>query len=507
MRTPSRWVRDFVVFPPGKSMAPYQADSMDELAEHHRLAIRSMHGAGKTALVAWTILWFALTRDLAGIQWKIPTLASVKRQLEHFLWPEIHLWSARIRWDLLGRPPFTANELLRLRLRLAYGEAWAQTATDPSKIEGAHATHLLYVFEEAKVVADPMWDAAEGAFSGAGEDTDAEAWALATSTPGRKSGRFYKIHQRSRGYEDWRARHVKLAEAVAAGQVSADWAMARARQWRPGSALFQNRVLGNFADDTANVVIPLEWVEAAVERWHELAENQVDLGPVIASGLDLARGGEDESVLGLTCADAVLDPIRPVEMTAPTMAGRVRLELARMPGRPSVLVDADGLGAGYYDAIRDHADYLDRTHAFHANAATKWRDYTGELRFANVRAAAWWALREELDPNHPDGPPTLALPPDDLLTGDLTEPTWREGPGGRILIESKDEIRKRLGRSTDTGDAVVQARWAVRLGAVGVVTAESHRIPLGAPGMGDLRRSGDVAGPGGGDWSPAKVGF
>jgi hypothetical protein len=47
------------------------------------------------------------------------------------------------------------------------------------------------------------------------------------------------------------------------------------------------------------------------------------------------------------------------------------------------------------------------------------------------------------------------------LTGDLTAPHWRVMSGGKILIESKDEIRKRLGRSTDDGDAVVQAYYEV----------------------------------------------
>jgi rubrerythrin len=51
------------------------------------------------------------------------------------------------------------------------------------------------------------------------------------------------------------------------------------------------------------------------------------------------------------------------------------------------------------------------------------------------------------------------LPPDDLLTGDLTTPHWRVMSGGRIQVESKDDIRKRLGRSTDDGDAVVMAMW------------------------------------------------
>lgn len=79
---------------------------------------------------------------------------------------------------------------------------------------------------------------------------------------------------------------------------------------------------------------------------------------------------------------------------------------------------------------------------------------SGEPGFANCRSAAWWTLRELLDPANGW---EIALPADDLLTGDLTAVKWRVTSAGRIQVESKEEIRKRLGRSTDHGDAVIQA--------------------------------------------------
>lgn len=63
-------------------------------------------------------------------------------------------------------------------------------------------------------------------------------------------------------------------------------------------------------------------------------------------------------------------------------------------------------------------------------------------------------MRELLDPS---AGATLALPDDDELVGDLCAPKWRINSTGRIQVESKDDIRKRLGRSTDLGDAVVMA--------------------------------------------------
>ena len=76
-----------------------------------------------------------------------------------------------------------------------------------------------------------------------------------------------------------------------------------------------------------------------------------------------------------------------------------------------------------------------------------------QLKFVNKRAETWWKLREALDPTYGSN---VALPPDPSLRADLTSPTWKLTPRG-IQIESKDEIRKRLGRSPDKGDAVVLA--------------------------------------------------
>jgi hypothetical protein len=80
------------------------------------------------------------------------------------------------------------------------------------------------------------------------------------------------------------------------------------------------------------------------------------------------------------------------------------------------------------------------------------KDRSEELGFANLRSAAWWGLRERLDPAFGA---TLALPPDDRLTGDLMAPKWRMLSGGKIQVESKADIVKRLGRSPDDGDAVM----------------------------------------------------
>jgi hypothetical protein len=116
------------------------------------------------------------------------------------------------------------------------------------------------------------------------------------------------------------------------------------------------------------------------------------------------------------------------------------------------MIDVIGIGAGPYDRLREQER---KVYAFNAAEATEMRDRSKELQFADKRSAAWWNMRELLDPAYDS---EVALPPCDILTGDLTAP--RRGKmtsAGKLRVESKDDIRKRLGRSTDDGDAVVTA--------------------------------------------------
>jgi hypothetical protein len=440
---------DRVRFDPGERPTEYQLEALHMLGERRRASARGPHGLGKTALSSWVILWFVDTRERAGVDWKVVTTAGSWSQLRNFLWPEVHKWYPRVvspalRWR-------EGSELLQMSIKLRSGQAFAVASNRPELIEGAHADQLLYVYDEAKSILPATFDASEGAFSGAGvAGRDAFAWA--GSTPGAPVGRFADIHHRRPGYEDWWAKHVTLAEAMAAGRISEEWAAQRARQWGPDSAIYRNRVLGEFAAEDANVVIPLAWVEKAVERWRDLAGGYA---PFVNVGVDVARYGEDRTVLAVRHGDAIsrIDAHHREDtaQTAGRVAGVLRASGQNMAHAEAV-VDVIGLGAGVVDILR--AQGWRRIVAFNAAGRSQHVDRSGELGFANRRAAAWWHLREALDPAFDS---TIALPPDDDLIGDLVTPLYRVGAGGRLVIESKDDIRKRLGRSTDKGDAVVQA--------------------------------------------------
>jgi len=456
MYDPVGWVRDVIDWQPGEGLAAYQEDVLSLLAKERRVAARGPHGLGKTGMAALGVLWFATTRDAAGIDWKVLTTASAWRHLSVYLFPEIHKWARRIKWHMLGRPPFRENaELLVHNIKLRYGAASAVASTKPELIEGAHADSLLYLIDEAKIVPDGTWDAIEGAFSGGKTSGLPEAFVFAISTPGPPSGRFYDIHSRKPGFEDWFVRHVTLAEAVAAGRISPDWAEQRARQWGRDSAIYANRVLGEFHASDEDSVIPLSWVEAAVERWHlwDQAGRPALEGRQFL-GVDVARAGGDSTVLAYRTGLAYTElETHDREDTMETTA-RVQAAVGRRPGTVPV-VDSMGVGGGVVDRLRE----LDEPVLAYTGAAkSRMRSRDGEWGFNNTRSAAYWRTRELLDPAFD---PALMLPPDDLLLADLTAPTWavKTGRPPTIQIEPKDDLIKRLGRSPDRGDAVVMGLY------------------------------------------------
>lgn len=476
---PVAFVHDCFEWKPGEGPNAYQDEILSMYPASIRVAVRGPHGIGKTAMIAWLVHWFALTRDTAGVDWKMPTTASVWRQLSNFLWPEIHKWARALQWEQIGRAPYNERtELQTLQLNLATGSAFAVASDTPSSIEGTHADSVFYIFDEAKTIPSETFDAAEGAFSGAGPETKLEAFGFAGSTPGEPLGRFAEIHQRKPGLEAWRPVHVTLDQAIQAGRISASWAAEKVIQWGEGSAVYQNRVLGEFAADSAQTIIPLAWIEAANERWKflqaRIQDDPAALGSFTNVGVDVADGGEDDTVLALRYGDAIQELRRyPVGDTMET-TGRVVAVLRGSSSEPSqagqAIVDVIGIGAGVVARLRELGYIVD---AFNAAERADSTDFSGELAFANRKAEAWWGLRERLDPARGS---MLALPPDDLLTGDLAAPRWRISSGGKVVVESKDDLRKRIGRSTDAGDAVVMA-FASRHRPAVIASASNMVLP------------------------------
>ncbi len=440
---PVAWVHDFI---PSFDLVEYQAEILDSLARTHRVATRAPRGAGKTAPASLATLWFANTFD--GLDWKVVATAGGWRQLIKFLWPEIHKWARAIDFEKLGRPRYTNLELQGMSLKLTTGEAFGVASDNPDLIEGAHAENLLTIIDEAKAVPAKSWDAIEGYFSDPGHKL-----VLALSVPGEPAGRFHEIHSRKPGYEEWTSIHVTTERALAAGRIEQDWVDARGRQWGEDSPLYRTYVKAEFAG-SEDAAIPLAWIEAAQGRWTE-----EQTAPLIQIGVDVADTGEDQTVIGKLHGTRVAeleyhDERGAVGEGVQATVGHVWKATGFGAATVPVVVDSIGVGAGVVGQLREKGVNVV---GFNAGEATDWTDESTELRFVNKRSAAWWNLREIL---HPDNPTPISLPPDELLVGDLASPKWLPvTSGGKVRLEPKADIKKRLGRSPDSGDTLAMLFW------------------------------------------------
>lgn len=199
-------------------------------------------------------------------------------------------------------------------------------------------------------------------------------------------------------------------------------------------------------------VIPTRWVMEAMERWRKGPKPD---RPLDVLGADIARGGDDKMVLAGKRGhwyDALIKYPGHMVQDGPIGANFILLAIAG-EGQPVISVDGIGIGSSVFDSLMQRNTPKVFSQIFSEGADGR-RDKTGRLEFLNLRAWAYWNLREALDPSNGHN---LCLPDDDELLADLTTPLWSQMPTGKIKVESKEDIKKRLGRSTDCGDAVVLA--------------------------------------------------
>jgi hypothetical protein len=116
-----------------------------------------------------------------------------------------------------------------------------------------------------------------------------------------------------------------------------------------------------------------------------------------------------------------------------------------------VNIDSGGVGASAFDISRGLGL---RVVGINFGAGSDARDKTGSFGFMNLRAEMYWRFREALAPEAEE---PIALPPDGELEADLAAPKWTMRLSG-VQVESKDDIKKRIGRSPDRADAVVLAK-------------------------------------------------
>jgi hypothetical protein len=201
-------------------------------------------------------------------------------------------------------------------------------------------------------------------------------------------------------------------------------------------------------EDATNQVIRSAWISEAQGRWKPDGGQGLKM---LTLGVDVAQGGADETVLAALYGTwfAPLIKLRGID----TANGPAVAALVVQHVRDGAQINID-LTGGWGGSARDHLAALGmRLEPVIFSQGSGARTKDGLFTFANKRSELWWQFREALDPVTGDG---IALPPDRRLAAQLAAPTWTLR-GDAILIESKDEIRKRLGTSTDDADAVILA--------------------------------------------------
>ena len=199
-------------------------------------------------------------------------------------------------------------------------------------------------------------------------------------------------------------------------------------------------------EDDAMQVIPTQWVEIAQARWTKPAR----LEPMDSLGVDIARGGRDNTVLarrhGMWFDEAIVYPGAQTP-NGPTTAGLI---MAAMRDTAPIHLDVIGVGSSPYDFLNDAGQDVYGVNVAEKSFAT---DQSGRLNFANKRSELWWKMREALDPANNTG---IYLPKDQQLFADLCAPTWKLR-GSSIQVESREDIIKRIGRSPDWASAYLLA--------------------------------------------------
>jgi len=214
-------------------------------------------------------------------------------------------------------------------------------------------------------------------------------------------------------------------------------------------------------------VIPTAWVDAAMNRW----QPRHGKGPMDSMGVDVARGGRDKTVISRrhgSWFDELLTFPGTQTPDGPTVAA---LAISNRRDLSPVHIDIVGWGSAAYDFLKSN-----EVQVIGMNGASGTTERTADktLEFVNMRAQVWWRMREALDPLNTN---PIALPNDSALRADLCAPRWLLRSNG-ILVEAKEDIIKRIGRSPDAGDAVCLANMATRKQA----SARNRRVEY-ADGM------------------------
>lgn len=447
-----------------------QQNIIDSVQHYPRTAVASGTARGKDYVSACACLCFLFltpTFDKEGRligNTKVAMTAPTGRQVEEIMMPEVSRLYKR-----LGVLP---GRLLSDGIKTDY-EEWFLTGfkSDDKNVEawsGFHAVNTMFAVTEASGISETVFSAIEG-------NLQNNSRLLIVFNPNTTSGyaaramvseRFKKFRLSSLDAEN-----VKAKKVIFQGQVDYEWVSDKVSSWcqtiseqdkieeegdflwegkwyRPND-LFRVKVLGMFPKVGEDTLIPYEWIEAANKRWDEREHKELTKGRRKV-GVDVAGMGRDSSVI----CERVEDVVFPFQVHQ--SGGRadhmhiVGIVANKANQYTDVYIDTIGEGAGCYSRLEE----LKASNVFSckfSEGTGKLSDATGQRNFVNMRAYCYWAMRDWLDPRNNTN---ACLPRDERLIEEMIDIRWQYQSTGKIQIEAKEEIKKRLKRSPDRADAL-----------------------------------------------------
>ena len=464
----ARWENDPVGFIEdglGETLWSKQKDILQSLLENKRTAIPACHAPGKSHLAARAIAWWISVHP-PGTAVAIST-ASTFRQVRNIMWAQV-------------RKVHTANnlpgEILTTEWKMdgtvvAYG--FSPQGSDEAAVQGIHAPHLLIVVDEAGGLTDTIGMALEALMTGGhtrllvlgNPPTDKEqTWfERICSSP------IYNIIPisvydtpnftgESTGMCKSCPAHIE-EHSVSTHLVDETWVKDVISEFGDDSPFVEARVFARFPKASTGKVIPFAWAEASAAN-----ENPIE-SDVIRLGIDIASDGGDEFVIALADGYSVKIVHRSsgsansnaVDVSAKILehiesAQRIHDERNKRE-QIQVKIDSIGVGWGVVSLLtkwgqegRHHAQIIG------VNVAERAKD---QARFKNQRSEMWWNARTLIQPR--DGKIDLHLDVDRSVLAQLAGPSYASDSSGRIVIESKINMKKRGVHSPDRAEPILLA--------------------------------------------------
>jgi hypothetical protein len=393
-------------------------------------AVGSGHGVGKSALVAWLILFIMSTRPLCrGV-----VTATTATQLASKTVPELSKWLRRCITSDWFRLTTGRGSMRLVHRDPRFREEWRtdfQTCREENSeaFAGQHAitSSSFYIFDESAGVPDKIWEVSEGG------TTDGEPFWFAFGNRTRSVGRFHECW--GKFSHRWLKYNVDSRDSRFTNKD-------KIREWEydygPDSDFFRVRVLGLPPRAASTQFISEDIIREAQRRRVGTAIDE----PLVM-GVDVARHGGDRSVIRFRKGRNanIIAPIREEYTDNLSVFADQVAELILKYKVDACFVDGGGLGAGVVDIL---------THR-HMMYMKVWEVNFGggssDRRYFNKRSQMWGNGRDWLK--------TGEIDDSDDLRQDLIIQEYLTDPKSRTIRMVGKETMRDLGiRSTDDADAL-----------------------------------------------------